>query len=185
MENQQENTSGEETPAAPGESRIPAASSAEEAELQRLINSGHSAYSRITIMTIIGVILLFAGLMYWDKLDYYPVGENSKWEKFGAQYLPSLIENANNRQASAYVLKPNVASAPAAPEWPEALYGKLRFDIYIISGLVFLLCLIHMRVESAKGQRNDLLLFRTMAREIEKLKERINKIENENSEKNK
>ena len=52
-------------------------------------------------------------------------------------------------------------------------------------GLVFLLCLIHMRVESAKGQRNDLLLFRTMAREIEKLKERINKIENENSEKNK
>lgn len=154
--------------------------SAEEArELERFIDSGHRSSHTITLLTLLGMVVLLAGLLYWDKLDLYPYqgAASRQWQPFGEKILPALVKNQHIKEVKSYRLQPGVENAPETPYWPETMYGKLRMDLYIIAAMVLVLCWVLLRIERARGRRNDLLAFRALAREIEKLRLRIHDLE--------
>lgn len=193
MNEQEESTAMEENVSSGGQNTPPVASSvtqevherskadiltaspAEARELEQFIDSGHRSPHTLLLLSVIGVILLFCGLLYWDKMDIYP--EKGGWRQFGRESLPIMVENQAKREWRAYRLQPGVETPPDSPQWPVELYFKLRMDIYIIAGLVLLLCWVLMRIERAKSRRNDLLAFRALAREIEKLRLRVRELE--------
>jgi len=68
-------------------------------------------------------------------------------------------------------------SSSEPPEWPILMYTKLRKDIYLLAGAAVLLAVVFILIEKAKLHRNDLLVYRCMAREIEKLRQRVKSLE--------
>lgn len=156
-------------------------SAVEARELEQFIDTGHRSPHTLLLFSVLGVVVLIIGLLYFQKLDFYP--EGGSWRQFGDESLPFMVENQAKREWGAYRLQPNVVSPPDAPGWPLVLYTKLRLDIYIVAGLVLVLCWVLMRIERAKSRRNDLLAFRALAREIEKLRLRVRELEGGKDEK--
>lgn len=154
-------------------------STEETRELEKFIDAGHRSSSTITLLSIAGVLLVLVGLLYWDKLDIYPYQDVSgrQWQSFGGKVLPTLLRNQHVKEVNSYRLQPNVVTPPEEPFWPRTVYFKLRTDIFLVAGLLLILCWVMLRIERAKGRRNDLLAFRALAREIEKLRLRIRELE--------
>ncbi len=154
-------------------------SPAEARELERFIDTGHRSPHTVTLLSFLGIVILLAGLLYWDKLDLYPyqAATERQWQPFGGEVLPMLVKTQHLKEAKAYRLQPGVETAPPDPYWPAVMYGKLRADIFIVAGLALLLGWVMLRIERAKARRNDLLAFRALAREIEKLRLRIRELE--------
>lgn len=152
----------------------------EQAEIEHFIAKGHGAHSTVFLLSLAGILLVFLGAMYWNHFDFYRDGD--EYVRFGQTMLPALIENQNTRDWNAYQPRAGVRAKPTAPSWPVVLYRKIRFDSYLIAGLAFLLALVMIHIEKAKMRRNDLLIFRAMAREIEKLRMRLRQLEKEKKE---
>lgn len=150
-------------------------SPSEARELERFIDSGHNSSGTIAGFTFLGILFLFCGLLYWDKLDLYQY--NEKWMLFGSETLPFLVENQARQERNAYRLQPGVENPPATPAWPQLIYKKMRMDMYVLAGLCILICWVLLRIERAKSRRNDLLAFRALAREVEKLRLRVRELE--------
>lgn len=142
-------------------------SSAEERELAKFIDSGHNSSTTISLLTVLGLIVLLATMLYWDKFDVHP--DHGEFVSYKEITLPAMIDN-QARKDSLSIKEDQIIEAPY---WPLEMYRKLRFDIYLIGGMIFLLCIILTRIETAKNRRNDLLAFRALAREIEKIRIRL------------
>lgn len=155
---------------------------AEARELERFIDAGHRSSSTVTLLSVFGILVLLAGLLYWDKADLYPyqTAAQRQWQPFGKEVLPTLLKTQHTKETGAYRLQPGVDTPPAEPVWPLVMYGKLRADLFIVAGLTLLLCWVLVRIERSKGRRNDLLAFRALAREVEKLRLRIRDLEKKN-----
>lgn len=157
--------------------RITEPSAGEIADLQALLKSAHTAYRRIGYLTLLGVVIFISGLLYYGRLDYYPLERGDRWVDFSAEYLPTLVENDRAMLEDTFVFSPGVSKLERPQRWPEIMYCKLRFDIYFFGVMVFLLCLVCLKIASARSKKNDLLVFRTMAREIERLRTRVQSLE--------
>lgn len=153
----------------------------EQAEIEHFIAKGHSAHSTVFLLSLLGILIVLMGAMYWNHFDYYKDGD--EYVRFGRTILPALIENQNKRDWQTYQPRRDVRVPPTPPHWPGIIYSKLRFDSYLIAGLAFLLALIMIHIEKAKMRRNDLLIFRAMAREIEKLRMRLRQLERKKDDK--
>lgn len=161
-------------PATPGPSAAldPLKTPPEEArELEALIAAGQRATGTVGALTLVGVLLLAAVFLYYRHLDY--TRDNGSFLLFPT-YLDWLLENQTRRDRETYVTR---QTASEVPQWPLAVYGKLRGDLYLVAGLMLALALVFTHMERAKGQRGQLLVYRSAAREIEKLKLRVRELE--------
>ncbi len=145
-------------------------SPAEAREMENLIARGHQAHNVVGALTFVGIAVLIVVGLYYEKLDKLGVGDMPYRYP---DYLQQLVQNQVKKDRDTYgARKPS-----SVPEWPRALYVKLRMDLYIIAGASLLLALIFVHIEKAKLRRSDLLVYRALAREIEKLRTRIKQLE--------
>ncbi len=141
-------------------------------EMEQFVHGAIKAPSRIALFTILGILILAIGLLYFRRYDI--VREQGQWQKFPA-LMDKLIENQMRKDAEVYVVRKNTEAE--LPSWPQVMYGKLRQDGFLAAGLMLLLALVFIRSERARLHRNDLLVYRSMAREVERLKHRIKELE--------
>ncbi len=139
-------------------------------EMERLISKGHQAHNVVGALTFVGIVVLAAVGLYYSRLDKLGTGEGDK--RFPA-YLDHLVHNQMQKDRETYVTRGDSIQ----PIWPRQLYLKLRQDIYLLAGAALLLAVIFIHVEKAKMRRNDLLVYRALAREVEKLRMRIKTLE--------
>lgn len=136
-------------------------------EMDDLIKKGHQAHNTVGILTIIGIALLAIGGLYY-RYDRMP-GESRSFSK----RLDTMVANQMEQDVNAFRKSKSIVAA----YWPRELYQKLRRDIYMLCGLALLLLLVFVHMEKAKLKRSDLLVYRAMAREIEKLRLRLKQLE--------
>ncbi len=143
-------------------------------ELEEFVKEGLSAHQTAGRYMILAILVLAAAFLYWDKLDY--VHTDLGFQAFGDKVLPRLLNEANDRAWATYQPRSR-AERPEPPRWPVGLYNKIRFDIYLVGLLLLLFGWMLLRIERVKMQRNDLLVYRSMAREIEKLRLRVRQLQ--------
>jgi hypothetical protein len=149
---------------------ITATPASEAQEVDRLLKAGHNAPSLVALLTGLGVGLLLLLGLYYGRYDVYPL--ENRTVAFPA-YLDTLVENQVVKDRVTYG-----ARRPSDfPVWPEVLYGKLRMDIYLVAGGAFLLAFLFVQIALARARRNDLLVYRALGREVEKLRRRVAELE--------
>lgn len=141
-------------------------------EIEEFIQKGSNAHNTVGILTLVGVLILIGALLYFERLDV--IRHQRAWVDYPA-LLQEQIENQVRKDQATYVVRRGQGSQ--TPIWPLQLYRKLRFDLYLVAGFALLLALVFIHIEKAKLQRNDLLLYRSLAREIEKLRLRLKELE--------
>lgn len=152
----------------------------EKQELDRFLTRGHQTHSTIMLLTFLGVMLFLGAMLYWRAFDYSRDAAG-KWTPFVARaagapaILDFSLKNQIRKDQAAYQVRPG--AAPRVPTWPRAMYDKLRFDIYLIGGVVFLLALIAVKIEGSKAHRRELLVLRALLRESEKQRLTIAELE--------
>lgn len=149
----------------------------EERELARFVDGGHRSGRTMMVLGFFGIFVFLVALLYWDRLDLSPQPGTGEWQAFGTETLPGLVRTQHLKETKTYRLQPGLENPPPEPIWPEIMYNKLRADIYIIGGMMLVLCWVLVRMERARARRSDLLAFRALAREIEKLRLRIRELE--------
>ncbi len=142
-------------------------------EMEQLIRRGHSAHAVVGVLTLLGVVVLALGAFFYENYEnvFYREAKNEPF----SHYLKREMEVQLSQERDFH----NVSSTdnvPPAPRWPLDLYRKLRLDMYVLAGLAVLLTLVFIYIERAKGRRNDLLVYRALAREIEKLRQRVKEL---------
>lgn len=146
-------------------------------ELEKLLRKGHQAHATIGLLTVIGVLILGGAFLYHQpKFDYSQVDERRV--RF-PEYLDRLVENQVEKDRAAYVTK----GVSLVPRWPDLLYAKLRKDIFLLAGAGFLLTLIFVHIGLAKTYRNNVLVYRGLGREVEKLRRRLKALEGNGDDK--
>ncbi len=140
-------------------------------EMGALISRGLTAHSVVGFLTFVGIALLIAGLLYF-RFDRLP-GERRFGGKDGV--LDQWVRNQVDMDQRTYKRVPT--ETVQIPGWPLMFYRKLRNDIFLLAALVLLLALVFLYIEKAKMRRNDVLVYRALAREIEKLRLRIKRME--------
>lgn len=141
-------------------------------EMEQFVEGAIKAPGRIALYTILGVLILAVTLLYFRRFDV--VREQNQWQRFPA-VMDRLLENQLRKDAEVYVVRKSMETE--VPSWPQAMYGKLRQDGFLAAGAMLLLALVFIRSERARLHRNDLLVYRSMAREVERLKRRVNELE--------
>lgn len=144
-------------------------SPAEAAEMQDLIDKGLRAHSTVGALTFAGIVVLLLAGLYYARLDKLDTQMGVQY----SDYLDNMVRSQYARDCIAFGAKEPLEH----PSWPLRLYLKIRKDIYIISGAVLLLSLVFVLIERAKMRRNSLLVYRALAREIEKLRLRVKQLE--------
>jgi len=141
-------------------------------ELEQFVESALRAPRRIALYTLLGILILATSLLYFRRFDV--VREQSRWQSFPG-VMDKLLENQLRKDAEIYVVRKNTETG--IPSWPQTMYRKLRQDGFLAAGAMLLLALVFIRSERARLHRNDLLVYRSMAREVERLKRRVNELE--------
>lgn len=159
-------------PMTPPEQDVLKTPSEEAREMEQFLAAAQNAHVRVGWLTLLGVLLLASLVMYFGRFDY--ARDNGRWQKFPS-ILSTLVENQTAKDRQTYVTRKGAESF--VPVWPERMYLKLRLDMFLAGGVVLLMSLVFLLSEKAKLQRNDLLVFRAMAREIERLRQRVKALE--------
>ena len=139
-------------------------------ELEALIAQGHQAHNRVGFLTFLGILVLALTLWYF-KSDNLPF---DKVDRSYPEHLQHLVKNYVEEDLKA---QEGGKRERAVPRYPQQLYAKLRTDIYFVSGIGLLLAVLFVYMEKAKTTRNHLLVYRALAREIEKLRLRLKEAE--------
>lgn len=144
----------------------------EASEIEALIRGGHSSHIVVGLLTIIGLAIIATGfgLYKFDTLFF----AEGKGDQTFAQWLKLQVDKD---QADFRRSLKNKNGSTAKLTWPVPFYHKQRRDIYLVGGLVAALALIFSLIERAKMRRQDLLVYRAMAREVEKLRLRVRLLE--------
>lgn len=153
---------------------------AEKMELESFLRHGYRTGTRIMLLTLLGLGLFLAAMLYWQEFDYFPNANNGEWMPYASEILPYELRHQTEREWATYAPRPQVLT-PTVEKWPLQLYKKLRFDIYVIAGLVFLLGFIVAKIENAKAHRRELLILRALLREIEKNRPRKKELTNKDT----
>lgn len=139
----------------------------EKKELERFLNRGHQTHSTIMLLTFFGVLLFLAAMLYFDTFDYFKSESKGEWVPYTEEILKFDLKNQAQKEYHTFLPR-QTAKGACTPAWPQTMYRKIRFDIYLIGGLVFLLGLIAAKIEGAKAHRRELLVLRALLRESEK-----------------
>ncbi|MBN2713103.1 MAG: hypothetical protein JXR97_11835 [Planctomycetes bacterium] len=135
-------------------------------EMDQLINKGLTAHNTISFLTVLSILVIGLGVLYF-KFDKFAPGQSY------ADKLQVMIDTQSDKDFRAYRFGDDVYR----PNWPLNLYKKIRSEIFLVSLLVLVICAVFIYIEKAKMRRNDILVYRAMAREVEKLRLRIKKLE--------
>lgn len=138
----------------------------EAAEMDALLNAGLQAHNRIGFLTFIGVILIIAGVLFWrtDRIT-------------GDRAYADILDQAVRTQADKDYRAYRMGEDAYAPKWPIEMYQNLREQIFGIAALTLALAFVFLFIERARMRRSDVLVYRAMAREIEKLRLRVKQLE--------
>lgn len=139
----------------------------EAAEMDMIIQQGANAHNLAALLTFVGIFVLLAGLYYY-RMDKWPGGRRYQ------DVLKVQLQTQTEKDKAAYLTNESV---PYIATWPLDFYDKVRDDMFMIAALTLILCGIFVFIEKAKLRRADLLVYRAMAREIEKMRLRIKELE--------
>ena len=146
-------------------------SALEKRELERFLNGGHRTHTTIFLWSFLGIAVFLGAMLYWNTFDYIRDPNTEQWQPFN-DTLGFALKNQVSRDYSAV----QRGKSPSTPRWPLTLYHKARFDTYLIGGVALLLALIIAKIEGAKAHRRELLIFRALLRENEKLRLRVQEL---------
>jgi len=149
----------------------------EKRELENFLNRGYRTHTVIYLLSFVGLLLFLAAMLYWNTFDYFKDPHSGEWRPYVGEILRFDLKNQAGRDYTTFQPRANV-KGPRPAHWPVKMYAKVRFDIYLISGVVLLLALIAIKIEGAKAHRRELLILRALLRENEKLRLHLKEMEN-------
>ncbi len=146
-----------------GEKDILKTSPEEAKELEALIERGYRAHTRAGFFSFLSLALLIAAVAFY-KVDWLPTDKTE-----GRAFIDHLHILVRNHEEERLYAK----NAAVVPRYPEVMYERLRQEAFLIAGLALLLALAMLHAEKSRIDREHLLMFRALAREIEKLRLRF------------
>ncbi|MCX7934106.1 MAG: hypothetical protein N3A66_02470 [Planctomycetota bacterium] len=132
-------------------------------ELEALIERGYRAHNRAGFFSFLSLTLVVLAVAFY-KFDWLPT-DQTEGRTF-RDHLHILVRNHEEERLYA-------KNAAVVPRYPEVIYARLRQEAFLVAGLALLLALAMLHAEKARIDREHLLMFRALAREIEKLRLRL------------
>lgn len=133
-------------------------------DLADLIAAGHRSAGLTSMWTVAGValVLLAFSCYYFDRM---PGASNEPFERTLERHVALQAE----RDYNAYRHGPGATGLMVA-EWPMEAQRRSHEDAFLAAGLALLIGFVFLQIERAKLRRQDLLVYRALAREVEKLR---------------
>lgn len=138
-------------------------------DLQLLLKRGLTAPREITIAGI-GIILVLVAILFLVVMR--DMGGKNAFPEI----LTQQLDDQARRDSQTYVLK-TPQSEVWVPGWPLTLYQRLRQDMLLLAAGVLLVALAMSSLSRASLMRQDLLLLRALAREVNRLRYRLEALE--------
>lgn len=135
-------------------------------EMDALLQSGLQAHNTIGFLTFVGIIAIGLGMLYWRS-------DRVSGDIPYANTIDQQVRDQAEKDMRSYLADEQVYY----PDWPIEMYQKLRDELFSVALVTLLLALLFIHIERARMRRSDVLVYRALGREIEKLRLRIKKLE--------